>query len=180
MRSVQEQGMDCGVRRPGRPVPAPGVYRMRYGWRKFWMGGESMTTLYEAARAALNAWEYDSNECRWHMDNLRAALDAAPKQADHAEPVAWHVCSVNSDGSLSLEFAAPWEELAHEHISDAILDHDIDGAGSWVVRPVYATPQPIATAPANSASHRICCEGDCAYYGSTRPSSCACCRAKNS
>ena len=56
------------------------------------------------------------------------------------EPVAWHVCSVNSDGSLSLEFAAPWEELAHEHINDAINEHDIDGATSWVVRPVYTHP----------------------------------------
>jgi hypothetical protein len=56
------------------------------------------------------------------------------------EPVAWHVCSVNSDGSLSLEFAAPWEEFAHEHINDAINEHDIDGATSWVVRPVYTHP----------------------------------------
>jgi len=39
-----------------------------------------MTTLIEAAQAALNAWEYDSNECRWHMDNLRAALAAEPAQ----------------------------------------------------------------------------------------------------
>ena len=66
------------------------------------------------------------------------------------EPVAWHVCSVNSDGSLSLEFAAPWEELAHEHINDAINEHDIDGATSWVVRPVYThppAPQPAVPAP---------------------------------
>ena len=68
---------------------------------------------------------------------------AHPPEAQPAvqgEPVAWHVCSVNSDGSLSLEFAAPWEELAHEHINDAINEHDIDGATSWVVRPVYTHP----------------------------------------
>ena len=40
--------------------------------------------------------------------DLLRELAAEPAQ----EPVAWHVCSVNSDGSLSLEFAAPWEELA--------------------------------------------------------------------
>ena len=66
------------------------------------------------------------------------------------EPVAWHVCSVNSDGSLSLEFAAPWEELAHEHVNDAINEHDIDGAASWVVRPVYASPQPQQTEPSQN------------------------------
>jgi hypothetical protein len=84
-------------------------------------------------------------------DCVRQALTSLKLEtpAEHVEPVAWHVCSVNSDGSLSLEFAAPWEELAHDHISDAILD-DIDGAGSWVVRPVYATPQPMATEPTNS------------------------------
>ena len=67
------------------------------------------------------------------------------------EPVAWHVCSVNSDGSLSLEFAAPWEEAAHEHINDAINEYDIDDAASWVVRPVYASPQPQRTEPPYAA-----------------------------
>ena len=66
----------------------------------------------------------------------------APQQ-EALEPFAWHVCSVNSDGSLSLEHAAAWEEAAHEHINDAITDHDIEGAGSWVVRPAYHdAPQP--------------------------------------
>lgn len=76
-------------------------------------------------------------------------LYAAPQQQAKPaqEPVAWHVCSVNKDGSLSLEFAAPWKELAHEHINDAINEHDIDGATSWVVRPVYTSPQPQRTEP---------------------------------
>ena len=74
---------------------------------------------------------------------LLRELAAEPVQ----EPVAWHVCSVNSDGSLSLEFAAPWEEAAHEHINDAINEYDIDDAASWVVRPVYASPQPQRTEP---------------------------------
>ena len=45
-----------------------------------------MTTLREAAQAALNAWEYDSNECRWHMDNLRAALAAEPTTTAPRDP----------------------------------------------------------------------------------------------
>jgi hypothetical protein len=32
--------------------------------------------LVKAARDALNAWEYDSHECEWHMRALRAALAA--------------------------------------------------------------------------------------------------------
>lgn len=66
----------------------------------------------------------------------------SPKPDTHGEPVAWLVCSVNSDGSLSLEHAAPWEEAAHEHINDAITEHDIEDAASWVVRPAYTSPQP--------------------------------------
>lgn len=62
----------------------------------------------------------------------------APKQ----EPFAWLVCSVNPDGSLSLEYAAPWREAAHEHINDAITEHGIEEASSWVVRPAYLNPQP--------------------------------------
>jgi hypothetical protein len=44
-----------------------------------------MSTLREAAQAALNAWEYNSNECRWHMDNLRAALAAEPQPLTDAQ-----------------------------------------------------------------------------------------------
>jgi hypothetical protein len=36
--------------------------------------------LVKAARAALNAWEYDSHECEWHMRALRAALAAKGAQ----------------------------------------------------------------------------------------------------
>ena len=117
-----------------------------------------MTPTQRAAALRLaEYWEADS----WpgglsgtKMDETAALLRelaAEPVQ----EPVAWHVCSVNSDGSLSLEFAAPWEELAHEHINDAINEHDIDGATSWVVRPVYASPQPQSTEPSQDTSPQI-------------------------
>lgn len=62
------------------------------------------------------------------------------------EPVAWLVCSVNSDGSLSLEHAAAWKEAAHEHINDAITEHGIEDAASWVVRPAYDAA-PVAQQP---------------------------------
>ena len=107
-----------------------------------------MTTLREAAQQALEALEYRTldvgkfNRINAACQALRAAL-AEPVQ----EPVAWHVCSVNSDGTLSLEYAAAWAEAAHEHINDAINEHDIADAGSWVVRPVYASPQPQRTEP---------------------------------
>ncbi len=88
---------------------------------------------FESVKEAKRAAEYELRYYRKMMDEKNAA-------EPQGEPVAWHVCSVNSDGSLSLEFAAPWEELAHEHINDAINEHDIDGAASWVVRPVYTHP----------------------------------------
>lgn len=58
------------------------------------------------------------------------------------EPVAWHVCSVNGDGTLSLEHACAWEEAAHQHINEAITEHGIEDAASWVVRPVVYADQP--------------------------------------
>lgn len=77
------------------------------------------------------------------------ALEAIPAgRVQQAEPAAWLVCSVNSDGTLSLEHAAPWREAAHEHINDAITEHGIEGAASWVVRPAYlATPSQSAVQP---------------------------------
>jgi len=81
----------------------------------------------------------------------QADSQPAPQQ-EAQEPFAWHVCSVNSDGSLSLEHAAAWEEAAHEHINDAITEHDIEGAGSWVVRPAYHAPQPSPAAQGDARS----------------------------
>ena len=69
---------------------------------------------------------------------MAALLNAA--LAETAEPVAWLVCSVNFDGTLSLEHAAAWREAAHEHINDAITEHGIEEAASWVVRPAYTHP----------------------------------------
>lgn len=108
---------------------------------------------FDNERISLPAWE---SVCRQGFALLRE-LAAEPVQ----EPVAWHVCSVNSDGSLSLEFAASWEESAHEHINDAINEYDIDGATSWVVRPVYAAPQQPMRCPKDG--------GECGAGGYCRP-----------
>lgn len=74
--------------------------------------------------------------------DLERANRQLQAQLQDGEPFAWHVCSVNSDGSLSLEHAAAWEEAAHQHINDAITEHGILDAASWVVRPAYHSPQP--------------------------------------
>ncbi len=92
------------------------------------------------------AWNHTAVDA--HADACVAAYKAHVR-AEQGEPVAWHVCSVNSDGSLSLELARAWEEAAHQHINEAIED-DIDGASGWVVRPVYASPRPLATEPTDS------------------------------
>lgn len=71
-------------------------------------------------------------------DALRAELAALKAQ----EPVAWHVVDERGD----LMHAASWKEAAHEHISDAISEHDLIEAARWRVVPVYAAP----TAPAET------------------------------
>lgn len=76
---------------------------------------------------------------------IAAAIAKHEEDRVVGEPVAWLVCSTNSDGTSSLEYAAPWQEAAHEHINDAITEHGIEDAASWVVRPAYlaAPPAPL-------------------------------------
>jgi hypothetical protein len=61
---------------------------------------------------------------------------AEPLPAEPQQPVAWLVL----DEQGYPEFAAGWREAAHEHINDAINEHDIEGAKKWTVRPVFASP----------------------------------------
>lgn len=37
-------------------------------------------------------------------------------------------------------YCAGWPEACHEHINDAINEHDIDGAEKWTVRRAELTP----------------------------------------
>ena len=39
------------------------------------------------------------------------------------------------------DFSAPYPEACHEHINDAINQHDIDGAEKWVVRTFIRLPE---------------------------------------
>jgi hypothetical protein len=111
----------------------------------------------EAYKAGLIAkWEnYQANEAEGdaftvgYFTRVEEEDAALAQQQGEAVPFAWHVCSVNKDGSLSLEFAAAWQEAAHEHINDAIADHGIEDAAAWVVRPAYHHPAP-AQQPLNA------------------------------
>ena len=60
------------------------------------------------------------------------------KQSAPAEPVAW--CVFDEDNQPA--YVAGWREACHEHINDALQEHDIAEAAKWVVRPLYAVPQP--------------------------------------
>jgi hypothetical protein len=93
-----------------------------------------MTTLREAAQQALEALE-DRNDPQGMkalpaMTALRAAL------AEPVEPVAWLVM----DESGYVQHAASWRDAAHEHINDAINEHDLVCARTWRVVPAYASP----------------------------------------
>ena len=54
-----------------------------------------------------------------------------------AKPDAWVV--FDEDGLPVI--ACAWPEAAHEHINDALQEHDIQEAALWTVRPLYASPQ---------------------------------------
>ena len=41
-------------------------------------------------------------------------------------------------------YCAGWPEACHEHINDAINEHDIDGAGKWTVRRAELMPNVLA------------------------------------
>jgi hypothetical protein len=52
------------------------------------------------------------------------------------KPVAWLVM----DESGYVQHAASWRDAAHEHINDAINEHDLVCARTWRVVPVYTAP----------------------------------------
>lgn len=111
-------------------------------------GLESDRVVADRLRAALAqpepkpGTEYERGYDEGLNDVLRNGLDWARRyfggeQQPDPEPVAWHV--VGPDGTL--HHAAGWKEAAHEHINDAINEHDLLEAADWRVVPVYlATP----------------------------------------
>ena len=72
---------------------------------------------------------------------------AQPQQA--SQPVAWLVID---EDSMPV-YAAPWKEAAHEHINDAINEHDIAEARNWKVLPAYAHPP--AAQPQQAAAQPV-------------------------
>lgn len=122
-----------------------------------------MSNLIQRLMAQANC---EANEV---ADLLNEAAEALAEKQVEAVPFAWHVCSVNKDGSLSLEFAAAWEEAAHEHINAAITESEIEDAASWVVRPAYHRPparQPLSVQEVESiiAQHNYEIHGGRARY----------------
>jgi hypothetical protein len=71
-----------------------------------------------------------------------------------AKPVAWHV--VDEQGGI--QHAATWPQACHEHINDAINEHDLEEASRWIVRPVYANdrlPALVAMLEAEYESRKV-------------------------
>lgn len=104
---------------------------------------------YETQEQASHRWLSSCKEAAAELRRLAQVEEehtALKKAISDAEPVAWLVCSVNKDKSLSLEHAAPWKEAAHEHINDAINEYGLEEAASWIVREVY-TLEGIRTKP---------------------------------
>lgn len=72
----------------------------------------------------------DRQRLKWadaEIFKLRAAL--VERVADY------YVVIDPSDNSCV--YIASWPEACHEHINDAISEYAIEGAGKWVVRPLY-------------------------------------------
>jgi hypothetical protein len=106
---------------------------------------DHLTTLREVRDALAMLSGDDWNNQFWARGLAKDSctnLNRLIAEVEAAQPVAWHVCSYNKDGTLSLEHAAARQEAAHEHINDAITEDGIEEAASWVVRPVYTHPAP--------------------------------------
>jgi hypothetical protein len=58
-----------------------------------------------------------------------------------AEPVAWIVYGAEEDGEEAIQFACETKQQGFEHIHDQFAE-GVHDAALWVVRPVYAAPQP--------------------------------------
>lgn len=114
--------------------PLPQCARVEYQHSDGW----SFATHRNGVAAESNRTLFTADQMQAYA--TQAVIKALAERQGEAVPFAWHVCSVNKDGSLSLEFAAVWEEAAHEHINDAIAEDEIEEAASWVVRPAYHHP----------------------------------------
>lgn len=100
---------------------------------------EELTAERDALKAENALLEEVNAQLREQNDAVGKACakyEAELERIKALPPVAWLVLSTNQDGSISVEYVAEWPEAAHEHINDAISEHDDKEAASWVVRPV--------------------------------------------
>ncbi len=57
------------------------------------------------------------------------------------EPVAYGVLEGGDIESCGFGYIAAWSEACHEHINEAISEHNIEGAGDWKVVDFYTASQ---------------------------------------
>lgn len=68
------------------------------------------------------------------------AIAAWNRRAHLAAPAPEPVAYVIFDKEKRVQFATTLKHEAHEHINEAINEHDFEPAKEWIVRPVYALP----------------------------------------
>lgn len=99
-----------------QPAPEPVGWLHKWAYQDDGLADTDWAEGYEAARRVV----------RIHLE--------APQP--EPEPVAWLVM----DESGYVQHAASWRDAAHEHINDAINEHDLVCARTWRVVPVYTAP----------------------------------------
>lgn len=78
---------------------------------------------------------------RGYHVTLRGSVELIDRITAHlAAPAPVPVAYVIFDEHKRAEFVTTSLMEAHEHINDAINEHDFEPARKWIVRPVYALP----------------------------------------
>lgn len=73
---------------------------------------------------------------------LRRALSKLAEQ--DVEPVAHAVLEGRDTADSGWGYIAAWPEACHEHINEAIVEYEVEGAGDWKVVPLYTETQYLA------------------------------------
>jgi hypothetical protein len=112
------------------PVPQPGV------WMHPWPPVRAQRAEPTPPLEAFTEAEKTAYAAGWWAATaeIRGGGNLPPPL--QAEPVAWLVM----DESGYVQHAASWRDAAHEHINDAINEHDLVCARTWRVVPVYTAP----------------------------------------
>lgn len=73
---------------------------------------------------------------------LRRCLSKLAEQ--EVEPVAHAVLEGRDTADSGWGYIAAWPEACHEHINEAIVEYEVEGAGDWKVVPLYTETQLLA------------------------------------